>query len=66
VLTIQITGCLSTGPHYNPWNKTHGAPDAENKHVGDFGNIVANADGTAFLNITSQSVQLGGPYSVVG
>lgn len=64
-LTFYV-GCLSTGPHYNPFNKTHGAPDNEERHPGDLGNIVANEDGTAFLNLTSESVKLGGPFSVIG
>ncbi|KAL0323516.1 UNVERIFIED_CONTAM: Superoxide dismutase [Cu-Zn] 1 [Sesamum angustifolium] len=28
-------GCLSTGPHFNPASKEHGAPDDEVRHAGD-------------------------------
>ncbi|ORE01085.1 copper/zinc superoxide dismutase [Rhizopus microsporus var. microsporus] len=60
-------GCNSTGAHYNPFNKTHGGPDAEVRHVGDLGNIVAdNTTGLAILNITSDLIQLSKIHSVIG
>jgi Cu/Zn superoxide dismutase len=39
-----------TGPHFNPNNLTHGAPEDEVRHAGDLGNIVANAEGKACSN----------------
>ena len=59
-------GCLSAGPHYNPFNKNHGAPTDEDRHVGDLGNIVADADGVAEGVIIDHLIKLSGPYSVVG
>lgn len=59
-------GCTSAGAHYNPFNKTHGAPDAENRHVGDLGNVIAGPNGVAKVNITDSQISLSGTYSVLG
>jgi Cu-Zn family superoxide dismutase len=59
-------GCASTGGHYNPFNKTHGAPNAEIRHVGDLGNVVANYDGSVSVVLTDSKISLYGLYSVLG
>ena len=59
-------GCMSAGPHYNPFGKTHGGPDDEERHVGDLGNILANADGVSEGAITDRLIQLSGEYTVIG
>ncbi|XP_014626809.1 superoxide dismutase [Cu-Zn] isoform X1 [Glycine max] len=42
-------GCLSTGAHFNPNNNEHGAPEDENRHAGDLGNVNVGDDGTSDL-----------------
>jgi len=59
-------GCMSAGPHWNPYNKTHGAPCDEERHAGDLGNIVADASGVGTGSIVDHLVKLEGPYSVIG
>ncbi|ORZ15885.1 superoxide dismutase [Absidia repens] len=60
-------GCNSTLAHYNPFNKTHGGPTDEERHVGDLGNIYSpGPDQSAVLDITADLISLHGKYSVVG
>jgi len=51
-------GCASTGGHYNPQNKEHGAPADANRHAGDLGNINVGADGTAKIDITDKGFKI--------
>ncbi|RDA90077.1 hypothetical protein CP533_2909 [Ophiocordyceps camponoti-saundersi (nom. inval.)] len=59
-------GCASAGPHYNPFNKTHGAPTDAVRHVGDLGNIKTDDRGVAIGILTDSQIKLMGPYSVIG
>jgi Cu-Zn family superoxide dismutase len=54
------------GGHFNPDGKPHGAPEAAERHAGDFGNIKAGADGKASYKRTDTVVKLNGPRSIVG
>ena len=57
----------SAGSHFNPTGETHGAPDAEHHHAGDFGNMTVGADGKGHLVITSKMLTVAaGANSVVG
>lgn len=56
----------SAGGHFNPTGKPHADHSATERHVGDMGNIVADAKGKASLNIELMGVSLGGPNGVVG
>lgn len=61
-------GCNSAGPHFNPYNKMHGGPNDEERHVGDMGNIEADANGVARGVLYDHLIKIIGPaeFSVVG
>ena len=59
-------GCISAGAHFNPFGKTHGGPEHEERHVGDLGNVTADEDGVAKFDFTDKLIRLNGPYSIVG
>ncbi|XP_015775374.1 PREDICTED: superoxide dismutase [Cu-Zn]-like [Acropora digitifera] len=59
-------GCTSAGPHFNPEGKLHGGPVDEERHHGDLGNIIANEQGVAKVDMTDKLVSLVGKDSVVG
>lgn len=50
----------------NPQGKTHGAPDDEERHVGDLGNFETDGQGNAQGTIEDKLIKLIGPESVVG
>ncbi|KAI8566121.1 hypothetical protein RHMOL_Rhmol02G0015100 [Rhododendron molle] len=59
-------GCMSTGPHFNPAGKDHGAPEDEHRHAGDLGNVIVGEDGTASFTIVDKQIPLSGPHSIIG
>lgn len=59
-------GCKSAGPHYNPHGKTHGAPEDEERHVGDMGNITVDAEGNSKGSLTDKLIKLHGEFTIVG
>jgi Cu-Zn family superoxide dismutase len=48
----------SAGAHFNPTNQPHAAPDAAARHVGDMGNVEADASGVAKLNYLDHNMSL--------
>ncbi|KAJ3054607.1 hypothetical protein HK097_001335 [Rhizophlyctis rosea] len=58
--------CTTAGGHYNPLGQTHGAKEAEVRHVGDLGNIEANNEGKVATNFPDNIIDLYGPSSVIG
>jgi Cu-Zn family superoxide dismutase len=48
----------SAGGHFNPTSAPHGDPSHASKHSGDFGNITADAQGVATLDVTVPLAQL--------
>lgn len=59
-------GCTSAGSHFNPFNKTHGGPSTEERHIGDMGNVVSDGKTYTHFSIIDDSITLHGPYSVIG
>lgn len=59
-------GCVSAGPHFNPFSKDHGGPQDEIRHAGDLGNVVANAKGEVKLDILDKQIPLTGANSIIG
>lgn len=56
----------SAGGHYNPADNPHAGPDAESRHVGDMGNLEADADGNATIDYVDSVIELNGPNSIMG
>jgi Cu-Zn family superoxide dismutase len=62
----DVSSAESVGMHFNPHSRNHGAPEDEERHVGDLGNIEANADGKVTVKIHDRFLKLIGPLSVIG
>jgi len=56
----------SAGGHFNPDGKKHGAPNSEERHVGDLGNLLANEDGKAYYEMIDSYISFSGPHSIIG
>ena len=55
--------CESMCAHFNPFAKNHGCPGAKERHVGDLGNLEANASGIAHYRRTDNMIKLRGSKS---
>jgi len=62
----RATDASSAGDHFNPGKASHGAPDAETRHVGELGNVVADESGTAKMDAVIAGLQLEGPDMIIG
>lgn len=56
----------SAGSHFNPMKKPHGAPDAAERHIGDLGNVEADASGKAHLELKDNMLKFSGENSILG
>ncbi|KAM7308644.1 superoxide dismutase [Ixodes scapularis] len=59
-------GCNSTGTHFNPMHKDHGAREDRERHVGDLGNINADVTGKARVYISDGMISLIGHHNIIG
>ena len=56
----------SAGGHFNPGGNRHGAPEDNNRHAGDIGNITADSSGAAHLEWIDPDMTMDGPNSIIG
>jgi Cu-Zn family superoxide dismutase len=56
----------SAGGHFNPEGMPHGGPMSPERHVGDLGNITADKDGKAHLELTDKLLSFEGRDSIIG
>jgi Cu-Zn family superoxide dismutase len=56
----------SAGPHFMVPGESHGAPTEPNSHKGDLGNLEADANGHAHLELVDSSISLSGSNSILG
>ena len=60
------TDCSKPGGHFNPVSMNHGAPPDMMRHVGDMGNLEANAAGKAHYEYVDNMISFKGENSIVG
>jgi Cu-Zn family superoxide dismutase len=56
----------SAGEHFNPTGQPHAARDAAARHLGDLGNVEADASGKVQIKLVDTKLRLEGPESIVG
>jgi Cu-Zn family superoxide dismutase len=56
----------SAGGHFNPQNQPHAGPDQAHRHVGDLGNIEADAGGNGHYDRTDTLLKFDGRDSIIG
>lgn len=60
-------GCDSLCAHFNPYGKTHGGREDEERHVGDLGNIQADSNGRVSIEFTDHLIKLrGNDANIIG
>ena len=55
----------AAGGHYNPEGHEHALPDKAMRHAGDLGNLEANEQGVARINLVVDNITLMGPKNPI-
>ena len=56
----------AAGGHFNPANAPHAGHDAAQRHEGDLGNLEADSNGKAHLELTDKMMTMSGDKSIIG
>lgn len=56
----------TAGGHFNPTKSLHGGPDSAIRHVGDLGNVEADAKGHGHYERVDKVIALSGKNNIVG
>ncbi|MFI5453865.1 MAG: superoxide dismutase family protein [Isosphaerales bacterium] len=57
---------MASGGHFNPTKSPHAAPESKKRHVGDLGNVTANANGNVTLDLDDSHLSFHGANSIIG
>jgi superoxide dismutase, Cu-Zn family len=57
---------MASGGHFNPTKAPHAGQDSPKRHIGDLGNITANASGNVTLDLDDRHLTFDGPHSILG
>ena len=57
---------MASGGHFNPAKEPHAGPTKPMRHVGDLGNVTANANGNATLDLDDHILSFHGAHSIIG
>ena len=63
---LSAADLTSTGGHFNPEGHSHAGPMASMRHIGDLGNLVADAAGVAKADFVDSRISLRGEFSIIG
>lgn len=54
----MLDDCSCCKAHFNPFGAVHGGPNSSVRHVGDLGNIVADANGNVNMKLYDNQISL--------